>query len=140
MSIEVAWEREVAGVGLHNMTITGVEDLGMRPKQKGGEGRKVAIIFRMDDQKDESGTPVEIRDEYFLNLSPAAKLGTLIRDIGFTPASKTFNLDELIGEPIQGVVEHRIDPITEHKYANVTRIIRFGLKAGQRRPRHKGGL
>ena len=107
--------------GLHNVTVTGVEDLG-QVETKNGLKMKLKITFTASDQKDKEGKNVTI--SMWLNQSLGAKstLGKLINQLGFTIVGNQFDVDELLGTKCQIVVEHQEKE--GEVYANVASIIK----------------
>jgi hypothetical protein len=123
--LEISWiEPEIANEGLHNCTITWIEDLGMCANQFRTE-RRVRFVFRMDDQKDIEGKHVEVWEQFPFKIHPQAKLGKFLRDLGLNiPSNTKFDLNNIVGRKLQVVVEHRKDELTGRTYANIATVIK----------------
>ena len=113
-------EYEKLDEGLHNGTITKVEDLGTQDTQNGPQPRG-RIVFTAADQKDKEGKAVEARIDFNLKLSEKSRLGVILKELGFTPGDQ-FDLNDLVGLKTQAVVEHvSKDGVV---YANITKFIK----------------
>lgn len=120
--------------GLHNVTITKVEDLGPQETQFGTKDR-IRVIFTASDQKDKEGKPVDARMTFTKSLH--AKSGfvkQLLSPLGISAGSE-FDTDELVGVKCQVVIQHKEND--GKTYANVTAVLRIrpaGAKAPATNP------
>lgn len=116
--------------GLHNVTITKVEDLGPQETNFGTKDR-IRVIFTAADQKDKEGKPVDARMTFTKSLhAKSAFVKQLLSPLGFSAGSE-FDTDELVGTKCQIVIQHKEN---EGKtYANVTAVLRI-RPAGQKQP------
>lgn len=129
----LAWKKEPMAVikdkvyeqlteGLHNVTITKVEDLGPQETQFGTKDR-LRAIFTASDQKDKEGKPVDARMTFTKSLH--AKSGfvkQLLSPLGITAGSE-FDTDDLVGTKCQIVITHK--EVDGKNYANVTAVLRI---------------
>lgn len=105
--------------GLHNVTITRTEDLGLQRKDT------AAIYFAAEDQSlryADACLSVSTR-----GFHPNSNLGKLLTQLGF-PLGDTFDLSTLIGIKCQVVIQHR--ERDGKTYANVAAMLRQG-RAGR---------
>lgn len=108
--------------GLHNVTITKVEDLGPQETQFGTKDR-IRVIFTASDQKDKENKPVDVRMTFTKSLHPKSGLvKSLLSPLGISVGSE-FDADDLVGTKCQVVIQHKE---SEGKtYANVTAVLRI---------------
>lgn len=112
--------------GLHNVTITKVEDLGL---QEPGFGMRdcAAICFTPDDQKE--GKPVDIRMRLVKSLHPESSLGKLLTALN-VPFGDTFDLNVLVGVRCEVVIQHK--EIEGKIQANIAAVLKVRKRAGTR--------
>ena len=112
---------EVATEGEHAARITAVKDLGI-VKGKFRSERRVQVTFEMLDQKDCTGTQVQVRMQYTAKCGPQSALGKILDDMGYDLSGGVeFELENLlVNETVHVNVQHNHDG----KFANVTHVIR----------------
>jgi hypothetical protein len=110
---------EVATEGLHNATITKIEDLGLQETTYGTKDR-ARIIFTMDDQKDKEGLPVEVWFPVTKSLHSKSSLGKFLAALKI-PAQGQFDLNEIVGLKLQVVTVQK--EVEGKKYANIATVI-----------------
>lgn len=109
--------------GLHNVTITKVEDLGLQDT-KFGTKDQARIFFTALDQKDKDGKPVDVpMTVTTTSLHPKSKLAKLLNSLGIT-ANDTFDLNSLIGVKCQIVIEENTNKETGKVYASVGSVLK----------------
>jgi hypothetical protein len=101
MSLIVEKRVEQMSEGLHNVTITKVEDLGQQVTQFGK--RDMAAIYLTDDLK---GMPVDVRLRLVRSLHPDSSLARLLTALRI-PFGDTFDLTGLVGMKCQVVIQHK---------------------------------
>lgn len=107
--------------GLHNVTISKVEDLGVVDTKFGAKDR-VRIYFTASDQKDEEGKAVDVIMSANKTLGKKTTLSKLLSSLGVEVGSE-FDLNDLVGIKCQVVVEH-----TESEgrtYANIATVLKL---------------
>lgn len=113
-------EFELMSEGLHNVTITKVEDVGAVETKYGVKDR-VRIFFTASDQKDKEGNPVDAIMSANKTLGKKTTLSKLLNSLGIEVGSE-FDLNTLIGIKCQVVIEH-----TESEgrtYANIATVLK----------------
>jgi hypothetical protein len=109
--------------GLHNVTITKVEDLGMQDT-KFGTKDQARIFFTAQDQKDKEGKAVDVpMTVTTTSLHPKSKLAKLLNSLGIT-ANETFDLNSLVGIKCQVVIETNVNKETGKDYASVATVLK----------------
>lgn len=117
---------ELLTEGLHNVTITKVEDLGPQETQFGTKDR-IRVIFTAADQKDKEGVPVDCRMTFTKSLHvKSAFVKQLLSPLGFSVANE-FDANDLTGTKCQVVIQHKESD--GKTYANVTAILRIRPKS-----------
>jgi hypothetical protein len=107
--------------GLHNVTITKVEDIGPQETNFGTKDM-LRVTFTSSDQKDKEGKFVDVRPRYNKSLhAKSAFVKALLAPLGFT-AGAAFDTDELVGTKCQVVIQHKENDGTT--YANVTAVLK----------------
>jgi hypothetical protein len=106
--------------GLHNVTITKYEDLGLQDTQFGTKDR-VRIVFQAQDQKDsKTGEPINVFMTATKSLHSKSQLGKLLATLKI-PAGAEFDMDDLVGVKCQVVIQHKE---SEGKtYANIATVL-----------------
>jgi hypothetical protein len=105
--------------GLHNVTITKVEDLGLQETQFGTKDR-ARIVFEAADQKDKEGKPVNVFMTATKSLHSKSQLGKLLATLKI-PAGAEFDLNDIVGIKCQVVIQHKE---SEGKtYANIATVL-----------------
>lgn len=116
--------------GLHNVTITKVEDLGPQETQFGTKDR-LRVIFTASDQKDKEGQPVDVRMTFTKSLHAKSGLvKQLLSPLGFTVGNE-FDANDIVGTKAQVVIQHKESD--GKTYANVTAVLRI-RPAGSKTP------
>lgn len=109
--------------GLHNVTITKVEDLGLQDTKFGSKDQ-ARIFFTAQDQKDKEGKPVDCpMTVTTTSLHPKSKLAKLLNSLGIT-ANETFDLNSLVGIKCQIVVEEETNKETGKPYAKIGTVLK----------------
>jgi hypothetical protein len=105
--------------GLHRVTVTKVEDLGLQATRFGAKDM-AAIYFTADD-----GTIARLR--LVKSLHPKSNLGRLLGALGI-PFGETFDLTTLVGVKCEAVIQHKE---TDGKIeANIAAVLR--VRKGQK--------
>jgi hypothetical protein len=106
--------------GLHNVTITKYDDLGLQDTQFGTKDR-VRIVFQAQDQKDgKTGEPINVFMTATKSLHSKSQLGKLLATLKI-PAGAEFDMDDLVGIKCQVVIQHKE---SEGKtYANIATVL-----------------
>ena len=90
--------------GLHSVTITKVEDLGLEQTRFGM--RECAVIyFTSGNQKE--GKPVDVRMRLVKSLHPESSLGKLLTALN-VPFGDRFDLNVLVGVRCEVVIQHEV--------------------------------
>ena len=110
---------ETATEGLHNATITKVEDLGLQETTYGTKDR-ARIVFRMDDQKDKEGLPVEVWMPVTKSLHSKSSLGKFLAALKIQ-AQGQFDLNDIVGLQLQVVIVQK--EVEGKLYANIATVI-----------------
>ena len=110
---------ETATEGLHNATITKVEDLGLQETTYGTKDR-ARIVFRMDDQKDKEGFPVEVWMPVTKSLHSKSSLGKFLAALKIQ-AQGQFDLNDIVGLQLQVVIVQK--EVEGKLYANIATVI-----------------
>lgn len=108
--------------GLHSVTITKVEDLGLQ-ETRFGPKECAAIYFTLDDQRE--GKPVDVRMRIVKSLYPESSLGKLLTALNL-PFGDTFDLNVLVGVKCEVVLQH------EEKDGQILAIVAAVLKIRKR--------
>lgn len=107
--------------GLHNVTISKVEDLGAQETQFGTKDR-ARIVFTASDQKDKEGKAVDVLMTVTKSLHSKSSLGKLLVQLGI-PVGAEFDLNDIVGTKCQVVIQHKE---SEGKtYANVVSVLKI---------------
>lgn len=122
MSLLITKHVEQMPEGLHNVTITKVEDLGRQQTQFGPKVM-AAIYFTGDD-----GKP-DVCINVVQSLHPKSTLVKLL-DALSVPFGETFDLRELVGVRCQVVIQHK--KRDGKIYANVVAVLKVRKRAGTR--------
>jgi hypothetical protein len=102
--------------GLHTATITGVTDLGVVESDLGGSHTKVAIKFRIDDEKAPDGSELVVYRRFNTDsMSPKAHLSIFLTTLGFQ--YDEFDMTELIGLQLNIIIV--LNESKGSTYANV---------------------
>lgn len=106
--------------GLHNVTITKVDDLGLQETQFGTKDR-ARIVFQAADQKDsKTGEPINVMMTVTKSLHSKSALGKLLATLK-VPVGAEFDLNDIVGIKCQVVVQHKE---SEGKnYANIATVL-----------------
>jgi len=108
--------------GLHNVTITKVDDLGVQDTQYGPK-EKIRVVFTAADQKDKEGKAVDAIATYTKSLNQKSGfVKQLLAPLGVTPGAE-FDTDDLVGTKCQIVIQHK--EADGQTYANVTAVLRI---------------
>lgn len=111
---------ELLTEGLHNVTITAVQDVGPQETMYGTKDR-ARIVFTASDQKDKEGKAVDVLMTVTKSLHSKSSLGKLLVQLGI-PVGAEFDLNEIVGTKCQVVVQHKE---SEGKtYANVVSVLK----------------
>jgi hypothetical protein len=105
--------------GLHNVTITKVEDLGLQETNFGTKDR-ARLVFTAAGQKDKEGTPVDIFMTVTKSLHAKSQLGKALAALKI-PVGAEFDLNDVVGVKCQIVVQH--NEKDGKTFANVASII-----------------
>jgi hypothetical protein len=89
--------------GLHSVTITKVEDLGMQ-ETRFGMRDCAAIYFTPDDHE---GKPVDVLMRLVKSLHPKSSLGKLLTAVN-VPFGDRFDLNVLVGVRCEVVIQHEV--------------------------------
>jgi hypothetical protein len=104
--------------GLHSVTITKVEDLGLQETRFGM--KECAAIYFTAHQKE--GKPVDVRLRVVKSLHPESSLVRLLTALS-VPFGDTFDLTDLVGIKCQVVIQHKEK---EGKtYANIAAVLKL---------------
>ena len=110
--------------GLHNVTITRVEDLGVQDTKFGAKDQ-ARIYFTAQDQKDKEGKAVDVpMTVTTTSLHPKSKLAKLLVSLGLSAENETFDLNALVGVKCQIVVEENTNKETGKVYASIATILK----------------
>jgi hypothetical protein len=108
--------------GLHNVTITKIDDLGPQETQFGTKDR-IRVIFTASDQKDKENKPVDVRMTFTKSLhSKSGLVKQLLSPLGISVGNE-FDADDLVGTKCQVVIQHKESD--GKTYANVTAVLRI---------------
>lgn len=107
--------------GLHNVTITAVNDLGPQETQFGTKDR-ARIIFTAADQKDKEGKAVDVFMTVTKSLHNKSALGKLLASLGI-PVGAEFDLNDIVGVKCQVVIQHKESD--GKTYANVASVLKI---------------
>jgi len=124
MSLIVEKRVEQMSEGLHNVTITKVEDLGQQVTQFGK--RDMAAIYLTDDQKSRL---VDVRLRVAQSLQPDGSLARFLTALNI-PFGDTFDLRELVGLKCQVVIQHKEKDSEIH--ATVAAVLKVHQRARSR--------
>jgi hypothetical protein len=113
-------EFELMTEGLHNVTITRIEDLGKVDTQYGVK-EKARIFFTAQDQNDKEGKPVDAVMSVNCVLGAKSTLGKLLNSLGVTPGDE-FDLNDLVGIKCQVVIQHNEND--GKTYANIATVLK----------------
>jgi hypothetical protein len=105
MSLVINAVDEQMSEGLHSVTITRVEDLGLQ-ETRFGPKECAAIYFTPDYQNDAKGKPVDACLKVIQTLHPNFNVAKLLTQLS-VPFGDVFDLNELIGISCEVVVQHR---------------------------------
>lgn len=111
--------------GLHNVTITRIEDLGLVDTQFGTKDR-ARIFFTASDQKDKAGKAVDVAMTVTKSLHSKSQLGKLLVSLGISTGPE-FDLNDIVGVKCQVVIQHKE---SEGKtYANIVSVLKLRTQA-----------
>lgn len=102
--------------GIHNSTITRVEDLGLVETSYGTKD-KFRVVFQTQ-QKGKDGSFLEVRQNFNKSLHEKAAFVKFLKSMKINPGA-AFTPDDLIGTKLQIVVEHS-DPKDGKVFANIS--------------------
>jgi hypothetical protein len=108
---------ELMTEGLHNVSITRVDDLGPQETMYGTKD-KARIIFTALDQKTVDGEPVDAAVYVNKVITSKSSLGILLDKLGVDGSADEFDLNDVVGIKCQGVVEHKDND--GRTFANIT--------------------
>lgn len=120
---------ENANEGIHNVSITRIDDLGMVEGQFGTKD-KIRVIFTTE-QKDSEGNLIEVRTNFTKSLHKKSGLTKFLKALKIN-SPDSFDTDELIGLKLQIVVEHNVSD--GKTYANVQSYLPVTRKATAAKP------
>jgi hypothetical protein len=109
--------------GLHSVTITKVEDLGLE-QTRFGMRDCAAIYFTPDDQE---GKPVDVLMRLVKSLHPKSSLGKLLPALK-VPFGDRFDLNELVGVRCEVVIQHK--EIEGKIRATIAAVLKVRKRAG----------
>ena len=112
--------------GLHNVTITRVDDMGPNETMYGVKDR-ARIIFTAQDQKDKEGNPVDATMSVNKVITSKSSLGILLDKLGVDASADEFDLDDIIGIKCQVVIEHKEND--GRTFANIVSVIKVRKSA-----------
>lgn len=112
---------ELMTEGLHNVTVTRVDDVGQQETMYGTKDR-LRIIFTAQDQKDKAGDPVDASMTVNKIISAKSSLGILLADLGIDGSGDEFDTDEMLGTKCQVVIKHKDND--GRTYANIVTVIK----------------
>jgi hypothetical protein len=118
--VVVKKQYELMTEGIHNITITQVQDLGLVDTKNGVKDR-LRIILTADDQKAKDGSRVDTQLTFTKSLGPKSNLRKFLVQLGFNPGVE-FDMDSLIGLKAQVLIEHNDYEGTT--YANVQAVLK----------------
>ncbi len=107
--------------GLHNVTITKVEDVGPQETAYGTKDR-ARIFFTASDQKAKDGSAVDAVMTVTKSLHSKSALGKLLNSLGVN-AGAQFDLNDVIGIKCQVVIEHKESD--GKTYANIVSVLKL---------------
>jgi hypothetical protein len=111
--------------GLHEVTITRVEDLGLQ-ETRSGTKEMAAIYLTADDQNDGEGRPFDACLRVIQSLQPESNLVKLLTQLS-VPFGEVFDLNEVVGISCQVVIQHEEK---EGKiYANIAAVLKTRKRA-----------
>lgn len=102
MSLVIRERVEQMSEGLHRVTITNVQDLGLQETRFGMKECAV-IYFTADDQR---GKPLDVCIRVVQSVYPESSLARLLTALN-VPFGDTFDLIVLIGVKCEVVIQHR---------------------------------
>jgi hypothetical protein len=124
-------EYELLNEGLHNATITRVEDLGKQETQFGTK-EQAAIYFTSADQKDKEGNAVDARMRVSTeSLHPKSNVAKLLTQLG-VPFGSSFDLNDLVGIKCQVVIQHK--ETEQGTFANIVSVLKLKGKPAPAAP------
>jgi hypothetical protein len=109
--------------GLHNVTITRVEDLGLQETMYGSKDQ-ARIYFTAQDQKDKEGKAVECPMTVTCSLHPKSKLAKLLNTLGIQFSEETFDLNVVVGIKCQVVIEQAENKDSGQPYAKIVSVLK----------------
>ena len=117
---------ELLTEGLHNVTITRVDDVGPTETMYGVKDR-ARIIFTAQDQKEKEGVPVDATMSVNKVITSKSSLGILLDKLGVDASADEFDLDDIIGIKCQVVIEHKEND--GRTFANIVSVIKVRKSA-----------
>jgi hypothetical protein len=105
--------------GLHSVTITKVEDLGLQ-ETRFGMRDCTAIYFTPDDHRE--GKPVDVRMRLVKSLHPESSLGKLLTALNL-PFGDRLDLNVLVGVRCEVVIQHEMKD--GQIYANIAAVLKI---------------
>jgi hypothetical protein len=112
---------ELMSEGLHNVTITRVDDLGPQETMYGTKD-KARIVFTALDQKDKAGDAVDAVMSVNKVITSKSSLGILLDKLGIDGSADEFDLNDVVGVKCQVVIEHKEND--GRTYANITSVLK----------------
>jgi hypothetical protein len=113
--------------GLHNVTITRVEDLGLQETNFGTKDR-ARIVFTAADQKDKEGKAVDVLMTVTKSLHSKSALGKLLVSLGVA-VNTEFDLNDIVGIKCQIVIQHKESE--GRTYANIASVLKLRKPAAE---------
>lgn len=120
---------ENANEGIHNVTISRIDDLGMVEGQFGTKD-KIRIIFTTE-QEDSEGNLIEVRSNFTKSLHKKSGLTKFLKALKIN-AADSFDTDELVGLKLQIVVVH--NESDGKTYANIDSYLPVARKTAAKPP------
>ena len=107
--------------GLHNVTISRIEDLGLQETNFGTKDR-ARIYFTASDQKAKDGSAVDATMTVTKSLHSKSALGKLLASLGVVVGAE-FDLNDIIGTKCQVVIQHKESD--GKTYANIASVLKI---------------
>jgi hypothetical protein len=112
---------ELPDEGVHTVTITEVQDLGLVETNFGTKDR-VRIVLECQDQKDSEGNPIKLFITATKSLHPKSTLGNTLTQLQ-VPVGAEFDLEDLVGLTKSAVVQHN-EGNNGKTYANIVSFLK----------------
>ena len=121
----VTKEYELPEVGLHEITLTKIEDLGLVEHPQFGKQPRLKFYFRVDDQNDsKTKQPMRLFRTFTNATTPKSHLGIFLRELSIpipTPPAK-INYAELVG------MRMNANSVHNGTFANIMSVSRIRTK------------